>query len=61
MHGTPSRGDRRALGDAGQHLGDVAHLHGRAFAREFAGDVHQAAEIAAQHHLRAGLRPAPPS
>ena len=46
--------DRRRGDVAGQHLGDMARLHGRAQALEPAGHVHQAAEIARQQQLGAG-------
>ena len=39
---------------AGQHLGDMARFDVYALAREPAGDMHQAAEIAAEHGAGAG-------
>ena len=43
---------RHVAGHAGEHLGDVAHLDRLPAARELAGDVQQAAEIAGQHRRR---------
>ncbi len=42
------------VGHAGEHLGDMAHPDGGAFARQPAGDVEQAAEIAGQQRVGAG-------
>ena len=42
------------IGHAGQHLGDMAHLDVGAAARQLAGHVHQAAEIAGEQRRGAG-------
>src|SRR4051812_18345189 len=45
--------DRRCVGHAGQHFGDMAHLYRAALALQLAGDVHQAAEIAGEQGVGA--------
>ena len=42
-----------AVGHAGQHFGDMAHLDRRALALQLAGHVHEAAEIAGQQRIGA--------
>ena len=45
--------DRRRCHVAGEHLGDVAHLDGRALALQLARHVHQAAEVAGDQRVGA--------
>ena len=51
-----SLADRRRVGLARQHLGHVTHLDIGAFARQLAGHVHQASEIAGEQRLGAACR-----
>src|SRR5262245_28232357 len=48
--------DRRVVGHAGQHFGDMAHFDRAALALQLAGDVHQAAEISGQQGVSAAGR-----
>ena len=43
--------DRRLIGHAGQHLGDVANLDIRSLPLQLASHVHQAAKVAGKQHV----------
>ncbi len=48
--------DRRIVGHAGKHLGDVANLHGAALALHLARNVHQASQVARKQRVGAARR-----